>query len=120
MFDGLKGLVRGSNPKQTKTIECDYDGSMYITTKKISGSEQRFNSSQESIDMNGSALAVDNTGGLKDLKITVNNKYKIIPAGELIGPDILNFGTFTSVKVDVPTGYSNISDDECFGMMPYV
>jgi hypothetical protein len=90
-----------------------------LSKYKISGTEQRFNTSQEIVTMSGSALAVDNTGGLMDIKVTVNSKFKIVPAGELFGPDILNFGAFTSFKIDVPTGYTNISDDGKFGVMPY-
>jgi hypothetical protein len=44
----------------------------------------------------------------------------VVPAGEVYGPDLLNYKTaFTSVSVTVPADYDNISDDKKFGVTPY-
>lgn len=92
----------------------------YAKIFKKNGPEQRFNTTQSSIEMSGNALMVDNSGGNEDIIVTVNEEPQVVPAGEIYGPDLLNYSeSFEEVAVTLPSGYSNISTDKKFGVTPY-
>lgn len=46
----------------------------------------------------GTAIGIQNKG-INDLTVTVNDKDVVVEPDMTIGPDILNFGSFTSVVV---------------------
>jgi hypothetical protein len=61
-------------------------------------------SSNETITVNGSRIGISNDGAT-DLTVTVNGIISTIQAGEMIGPSILNFGSFTGITVTTTSAY---------------